>query len=161
MEISLPKAAMVLVVLGLVGGGGAYAWAQIEMQDRVHDLHGAVGRIGHARGGRPPSDADVRAQIEALAAERRVELADLTVTSREEAGAGAVVDHVGGPLAAALSGRQRVYEIRATAHSRALAFSLTEPFEARLALRTSLELAPSIAAPPGRSVDDALRRDLE
>lgn len=156
---------MVLAVIALLGAGAAYAWAQVDMQDRVHDLHGAVGRIGYARGGRPPSDADVRAQIEALAAERRVELRDLSVTSREEAGAGAVVAHVGGPLAAALSGRQRVYEIRAIARTSALAFSLAEPFEERLALRTSLELAPgvapSIAAPPGRSVDDALRRDLE
>lgn len=128
------------------------------MEGRLADVRNEVRAIGYARGGRLPTDAEVRAQVETIAAAHRVALEALSVTSREEAGLGGIAAHVP-QLSQALSGRQRVYTIRATGRTRAAVFSLTEPIEVELSLRAAVELrgpgrarGPDVSA-PGASVD--------
>jgi hypothetical protein len=141
-EISAPKAAMVLAALALVGGGAAYGWSDLQMRDRLTTVRSSIRQIGYSRGGQLPSDPEVRAQVEALAAERGVTLEGLAVSSHEEAGLGPVAALAGGPLTTTLSGRQRIYDVRATGTASELVFSRSEPIEVAISLRVSVQLAP-------------------
>lgn len=148
---------MVLAVLLALGGLGGWAWASATMEGRLAAVRNEARAIGHARGGRLPSDREVRDQVEAIAAQHRVTLAALEVSSHEEEGLGRVAARVPG-IGQTLSGRMRVYDIRASATTHELVFSLTEPLEVPLELRASAGLRarpgarPELEA-PGASTD--------
>lgn len=139
MEITLPKIAMVLVALGVVAGGAGWAWSSATMSGRFASVRNESMQIGPARGGRPPTDAQVRTQVEGIAAAHAVTLSDLTVRSHDEQGLGRAAS-LAPQLGSALTGTLRVYEIRASATTRELLWSQTEPIDVRLNLRTSVTL---------------------
>ena len=142
MELSVPKIAMVLAVMGVLGGLGAWGYASMTMEGRLSDVRNEARAIGHARGGRLPTNPEVREQVEAIALAHRVELSGLTIRAHEAEGFGPVGSLVP-QLGATLQGRQRVYEIRATGTTRAMLWSLTEPIEVDLSLRMSVSTRPS------------------
>ena len=161
MEITLPKIAMVLVAVLVVAGGGGWAWSSATMSGRFAAVRNESMQIGYARGGRIPTDALVRTQVEGIAAAHRVTLSELTVRSHTEQGLGRATS-LAPQLGAALSGTLRVFEIRATATTSELLWSRTEPIDVRLNLRTSVTLrGPSDGTgsvrpdirPPGVSTD--------
>lgn len=153
MELSAPKAAIVLALIAALTGAGAYGYAGVRMRESFSDLRGAIGAIGYARGGALPADDDVRAQIESLAAERAITLDGLSVASHEERGLGVAATIVGAPLTGSLAGTMRIYDVRAAARTQALFFSREEPIEVRVSLRASVRLAPPAGA--ARGIDAA------
>jgi hypothetical protein len=158
-ELSVPKVGMVLAVLAVLGGLGAWGYASMTMEGRLADVRNEARAIGFARGGRLPTNPQVREQVEAIALAHRVELTGLTVQAQEAEGFGPVGSLVP-QLGSTLQGRQRVYEIRATATTRALLWSLTEPVEVDLSLRASVTTRPSESTvrpsvrDPGVSTDE-------
>lgn len=157
-EITAPKTVMVLVALALVGGGGAWGYASVKMHGRLADVRNESRQIGFARGGAVPSSRQVEAQVRTIAETHHVELAGLHVTAHDAEGLGPIEGRVPA-LGATLAGRIRVYEIRGTATTHALAWTVVEPLEVDLTLRTSVTVRggestvrPQIHA-PGVSTD--------
>ncbi len=144
MELTPAKIAMVLVALLAIGGGGAWAWASATMHGRLADVRNESRQIGYGRGGRLPSEAQVREQVELIAAMHEVSLEGLEVSMHEEEGLGGIAARVP-QLGESLTGRLRVYDIRAYASTHALGFTLTEPLGVTLQLRASVS-----ARVPGR-----------
>lgn len=150
---------MVLAVVATIGGLGAWGYATATMEGRLADVRNASRAIGFSRGGRLPTNPQVREQVEAIAVAHGVELTNLTVQAHEAEGFGPVGSLVP-QLGSTLAGRQRVYEIRATGTTRVLVWSLSEPIEVDLSLRASLTTRPSEstvrpgARDPGVSTDE-------
>lgn len=149
---------MVLVALALVAGGGAWAYASAKMHGRLADVRNEAHQLGFARGGAIPTSRQVEEQVRTIAEAHQVELADLHVTSHDEEGLGPIEARVPA-LGATLAGRVRIYEIRGTATTQELAWTLVEPLEVDLTLRTSVTVRggestvrPQIHA-PGVSTD--------
>jgi hypothetical protein len=157
-ELSVPKVGMVLGVLAVIGGLGAWGYASMTMEGRLADVRNEARAIGFARGGRLPSNPQVREQVEAIALAHRVQLTGLTVQAHEAEGFGPVGSLVP-QLGATLQGRQRVYEVRATATTRALLWSLTEPLEVDLSLRASVTTRPSESTVRPRVRDPGVSTD--
>lgn len=148
-ELTPAKIGIILALVATVAGLGGWAWATATMEGRLANVRNEARRIGYARGGHLPTDAQVREQVEAIAAAHQVTLDALSVTSREEAGLGGIAARVP-QLAGTLSGRVRVYAIRGTGRTRSLVFSRTEPIEIELSLRAAVEQqAPGRARGPG------------
>lgn len=141
-ELSVPKVAMVLAAVGVLAGLGAWGYASATMEGRLADVRNGARAIGYARGGRLPTNPQVREQVEALALAHGVQLTGLTVQAHEADGFGPV-GSLAPQLGSTLQGRQRVYEIRATGSTRALFWSLTEPIDVDLSLRSSVTIRPS------------------
>ncbi len=133
---------MVLVVLGLIGGGGAWAYSSSQMSGRLASVRNEARVIGYARGGRMPTNAEVEAQVRAIAEVHHVEIAELTVLSRTERGLGAMGERAP-QLNESLTGTTRVYEIRATGTTSEMLWSTTEPLEIDLSLRSSVRVRAS------------------
>jgi hypothetical protein len=157
-ELEVPKLVMVLAVLAALGGLGAWGHASATMEGRLADVRNDARSIGFSRGGRLPSVAEVRAQVEAIALARGVELDALAIETREAEGLGPV-GSLAPQLAGALTGRQRVYAIRATGTTHAMIWTLSEPIEVDLSLRMSVSARPAggarfDAAGPGASTDE-------
>jgi hypothetical protein len=156
-ELGAGKIAMVLVAVLTVAGLGGWAWASATMEGRLAAVRNESRAIGYARGGRLPTDREVRDRVDAIAAQHRVTLTGLEVTSHEEEGLGRVAARVPG-IGQTLAGRLRVYDVRASATARELVFSLTEPLEVALELRAAVGMRsgsgahPAIEA-PGASTD--------
>jgi hypothetical protein len=130
---------MVAALLALVGGGGAWAYANAQMEGRLASVRNEARAIGYARGGNLPTNREVEAQVRTIAEAHRVELTALTVQMRTERGLGGIA-HLAPQLAESLTGTTRVYEIRATGTTRSIAWSLTEPLEVDLSLRSSVRV---------------------
>jgi len=143
MEITPGKIALVVVPLALLGAGIAQGRASYQASTRLRDLRESVRTIGYGRGLGLPTDDAIRAQVEALAAERGVTLDGLSVVSHEEEGIGAAA-RLAPQLGQALRGRTRVYDVRATTHTKAWLLTASAPLETSVRLRSSLE----VAAPP-------------
>jgi hypothetical protein len=161
MEITPGKVALVVLPLALLGAGVAQGKASYQASARMHDLREAVRTIGHGPGLDLPTDDAIRAQVEALAAERGVTLDGLSVVSHEEDGIGNAA-RLAPQLGQVLRGRIRVYEVRATTHTKAWLLTASAPLETSVRLRSSLELA----APPRPMLPSGIRpeelgRELE
>jgi hypothetical protein len=164
MEITPGRIVFVVMVL-LLGAGIAQGRASYLASAQQRELRTAIRAIGHGPGINLPTDDAIRAQVEALAAERGVTLEGLTVASHEEDGLGPAAGFAP-QLAQTLRGRMRVYEVRGTTRMKALLLTSTEPLEAQVRLRSSVEvIAPSRRAmPPGLRPEDlngAMERGLE
>lgn len=130
---------MVLAVVTIVGGGGAWAYANAQMEGRLASVRNEARAIGYARGGRLPTNQEVEAQVRAIAEAQHVGLEGLSVQMRTERGIGGIGNLVP-QLGESLTGTTRVYEIRATGTTSALAWSLTEPLAVDLSLRNSVRV---------------------
>lgn len=139
MEITLPKIAMTLCALLLVAGGGGWAYATATMKGRLASVRNESMQIGYAQGGHLPNERQVRQQVEGIAAAHRVELTGLTVHAHDEQGLGRATS-LAPQLATTLTGTLRVYDIRATGTTHELLWTLTEPVEVDLNLRSSVSI---------------------
>ena len=164
MEISPGKIAFVLLPLLLVGAA-AQGRASYLASSQQRELRTAIRAIGHGRGMALPTDDAIRAQVEALAAERGVTLEGLSVASHEEDGLGPAA-RFAPQLAQTLRGRTRVYEVRGTTRIKAFLLTSTEPLAADVRLRAALELVapPRGGAGPSRvrseELNGLIERDL-
>jgi hypothetical protein len=164
MEITPGKIVLVVCVL-LLGAGVAQGRASYLAGAQQRDLRTAIRAIGHGPGLDLPTDAAIRTQVEALAAERGVTLEGLTVASHEEDGLGPAA-RLAPQLAQTLRGRMRVYEVRGTTRMKALLLTSTEPLDAQVRLRSSVEvIAPSRGGmPPGlrpQDLEGVMERSLQ
>ncbi|MBX7191445.1 MAG: hypothetical protein K1X94_05280 [Sandaracinaceae bacterium] len=141
MELSVPKVAMVLAGLAVIAGLGAWAYASSVLEGRLAAVRNEAREIGYARGGRLPTQAEVEAAVQASALAHEVTLEGLTAHPHDEEGLGGI-GHLAPQLGATLQGRRRVYEIRATATTHRLLWTLTEPIEVDLSLRSSVSVRP-------------------
>lgn len=130
-----------LVLLGLAGTA-AWLWADLTMRDRLVAVRTEAAGIDPPRGFRLPSEAEVSAEVQRIAAAHDVALEGLSVRAHDEDGVSAAAARIPG-----IRGRMRVYDIRATGSTRELGFSRTEPIEVAASMRLSVELAPSGARP--------------
>lgn len=143
MQLS-PAKTVAFALVGLVGLALAYAWADVVMRHQIHDFRASIASIGYARGGRPPTDDEVREQVEALAVAHRVAMSELEVSSEEASGIGSLPSSVD-EIAAAFGGRHRVYRVRAHVRVKKWDFSRDVFIEEQFALRTLVELVPARA----------------
>jgi len=139
MEITLPKLAMTAAALLAISGGAGWAYATATMKGRLASVRNESMQIGYAQGGRLPTERQVRTQVEGIAAAHQVELGSLTVHAHDEQGLGRVTS-LAPQLATGLTGTLRVFDIRATGTTHALLWSITEPIEVDLNLRTSVSI---------------------
>ncbi|MBN8609758.1 MAG: hypothetical protein J0L92_04210 [Deltaproteobacteria bacterium] len=139
MEITLPKAAMVLVGLVIAGGLGAWGYASSKMEGRLASVRNESRVIGYGRGGRMPTNREVEEQVQLIAVAHQVEAQGVTVQIHTERGLGGI-GHLAPQLGESLTGTTRIYEIRGTLTTRELLWSLTEPLEIDLSLRSSVRV---------------------
>ena len=132
----------VLLVLLALGGAAAWVWADITMRDRLVAVRNEAIGMDPPRGFRLPSETEVGAEVERIAAAHEVVLEGLTVQAHDEDGVGPAAARIPG-----IRGRMRVYDIRATGSTSALFFSRTEAIEVAASMRLSVEIAPSGARP--------------
>jgi len=142
MEITLPKIAITLAGLLVVSGGGGWAYATATMKGRLASVRNESMQIGYARGGHLPTERQVREQVEGIAAAHRVELTGLSVHAHDEQGLGRVTS-LAPQLTTGLTGTLRVFDIRATATTQELLWTITEPVEVDLNLRSSVSIRGS------------------
>ena len=139
MEITLPKILITLTGLLVVGGGAGWLYATATMKGRLASVRNESMQIGYAQGGHLPTERQVRVQVEGIAAAHQVELGNLTVHAHDEQGLGRAAS-LAPQIAAGLTGTLRVFDIRATGTTHELLWSITEPIEVDLNLRTSVSI---------------------
>ncbi|MDP3274964.1 MAG: hypothetical protein Q8Q09_07185 [Deltaproteobacteria bacterium] len=129
---------LILGIVSLVSG--------MQCAEKLRLFRLAIAESGPARTGLRLSDEDLRERVERLARASQIRVTDVTVTSEEVEGLPAALAHsaAGAALESALRVQSRRYEVRGQASACHLWRCQTEPLHARLVLRESVTMSPSL-----------------
>ncbi len=146
MTFSLRKLIALGVALAVVAYGLAWLWAASGNDERLRAFRQAVREQGPARGGRTPTDDEVRERTEELATSGHVAVTDLSVEHEDVDGLPSALGstQAGAAVLGAVQVRSRQYTVRGRARSKTLWFTRDEPIELRFSVRLSVTMPSSI-----------------
>ncbi len=140
----------IVALVAALGAGAAYLWVRADLEARIAAFALAIDRIGSARGGAIPTTDQFTDEVRAVAAERELELAALTVTRSEESGLDATgrlaQDRIGGR--SQLRMRLVRYHVEATVIARSGLLSRTGLVAQDQTFRREVTLDTPNARPP-------------
>lgn len=152
------RAAIWAALLAAVTGGGAYAWAWVSNVDRIAAFTNDVPQLDFARGGRVPTEAEFRTQLEALAVTHNVILTEISIRQVESSDVDAVGRIANERTGAGLAMRRREFQVRASVEATTLGFSRSETVEATRSYRLQVTLPRPTPRPlPNVTMDSPMR----